>query len=62
MATAVRPPEARAIVAVVAGAPGDVVAGQLAVMAVQGVTHVEHDVSVKKLEDFDAACARTLSS
>ena len=56
MVTAVRPPEARAVVAAVAGAPA--AAGHLAVMAVPGVTQGEHDASVKKLEDFDTARAR----
>ena len=41
-----------------AGAPADADAGQLAVMAVPGVRQAEHDASVRKIEDFDAARAR----
>ena len=55
MATAVRPLEARAVVATVTGAPA--AAGHLAGIAVPGVTQEEHDTSAKKIEDFEAACA-----
>ena len=56
MATAIRPPEAGVVTAAVAGVPA--ADGQLAVMAVPGISQEEHDRAVKRVEDFDTACAR----
>ena len=56
MGSRVRPSEAGAVTTAVAGVPA--VYGQLAVMAVPGISQEEHEREVKRVEDFDAACAR----